>query len=353
MFKPDTVLVVGAGASSELKFPLGTQLSGRITDNLRWVDDTGGYGGALKDQQTHNILQRLNEETQQYFDAARIINAGVRHAVSIDAFIDTHRDKPYVGKLGKLQIALEIARAEARSDLMIDDSNSRNRLDFARADVMRSWLVPFAKILLDGCRASELEMIGWGLTIVCFNYDRCIEQYLCAAIADMMAISYRDAHDVVSNMQIIHPYGTLGRLPDSPFGASVGVPFGKSPPLSSAIESIRTYTEEMSEQETLAQLRKAVGEAKTTVFLGFSFAPQNMALLQPPDQKKPFESRRYFTTGVGIEHVAHAEISERMLRLAGSSAQYSTATVMPNATCAEAMASLSPLLIDPSPKLNR
>ncbi|MGO9682247.1 MAG: hypothetical protein ACLPTZ_06580 [Beijerinckiaceae bacterium] len=42
---------------------------------------------------------------------------------------------------------------------------------------------------------------------------------------------------------------------------------------------IKTYTEQIEQSETLAEIRDVVSDAHTIVFLGFSFHPENMKLL--------------------------------------------------------------------------
>lgn len=353
MFKRNTVLVVGAGASRELKFPLGAELATTITQNLKEVRAGDYIGTRLSDRQADNLVRKRGGLVTDLIAAGRIITTGAQHAVSIDAFIDTHRDKPMVGELGKLQIALEISRAEARSDLFVSPDNIYNRVDFAKVDLSRSWLKPFAKILLDGCRATHLSDIGDGLTIVCFNYDRCIEQYLVAAISDAMDIDEERAHSVVSGMNIIHPYGSLGPLPNTSGTVQGAERFGSLDRPWEAVQRIRTYTEELKEQETLVQIRSAVSRAAQMVFLGFSFAPQNMRLLEPTQLQRAFDEKKFFTTGVGIDPVADDEIKGRMLRLAGSSATYSKAHILRDMTCEKAMVALAPILADPSPNLDR
>lgn len=75
-------------------------------------------------------------------------------------------------------------------------------------------------MLFDGVRNSDVDNVGSNITIICFNYDRCIEMYLEHAIVN----AFRDvpadrARQIVARINIIHPYGSLGNLKSIPLAA--------------------------------------------------------------------------------------------------------------------------------------
>jgi hypothetical protein len=124
MFKPNTVFVVGAGASSEFGLPLGAGLTARIVSNLTVEGARGGWESHYRDRRAEQLLRyRFKDNAEalnEAFNTGALITKGILHAQSIDAFIDMHADKPAVATLGKLQIALEILRAGKASDLFIE-----------------------------------------------------------------------------------------------------------------------------------------------------------------------------------------------------------------------------------------
>lgn len=345
MFKPNTVFVVGAGASSEFGLPLGAGLSKKIIRNLSAQDD-GTPNVRLRDLRAERLMKRRfssdADGLESAFEAATIIQKGLLHAQSIDAFIDMHVDKPAVAMVGKLQIALEILRAEAESTLYADGSNIYNRIDFNRDDVSRSWLRVFAEILVEKARARDLRSIGAGVAIVCFNYDRCIEHYLIHALEATLGITFEEAHEVVYGMDIIHPYGSLGDLPSSPAPRSGGIRFGAdvedgSIDVWAVAEGLSTFTEEMRDKDKLQGIHSAISTAERLVFLGFGFQSQNVQLLTP------FAARTYrdvvsgFSTGVGIHEVALSEIRRRIVGLLAKARYREKDAIMLGVGCGDLM----------------
>ena len=103
-------------------------------------------------------------------------------------------------------------------------------------------------------------------------------------------LDLRSALDLVEEMDIVHPYGSLGRLADAPSG----VPFGyQHADLLKIAGHIKTFTE-AADEEIVEKTRSYVSEADTIVMLGFGFLPQNMDLLAPDDECRA--SRIHATT---------------------------------------------------------
>lgn len=319
MFKENTVFVVGAGASSEFGLPLGSGLAQSIVENLAISSKGAGYGSHFIDRRCEDLLRfKFKDDPtglDQAWDAAILIRRGILHAQSIDAFIDMHADKPAVATVGKLQIALEILRAERASHLAVDRSNISNRIDFQANPVSSSWLRVFTEILLEKARASDLSSVGRGVTTVCFNYDRCVEHYLIEAIEATLGVSYEEAHAVVYSMNIIHPYGSLGRLP-STRGGKDGVEFGADPDAGVDVlkiaEGLSTFTEEMKDREQLDRIHAAIGSSHRLVCLGFGFQSQNVQLLTPATDTVAARRTYGVTTGIGTHEVGVSEVRLRL-----------------------------------------
>ena len=143
------------------------------------------------------------------------------------------------------------------------------------------WMKPFFKQLTDRRRKSDLDQIFSGITIICFNYDRCIEHYLIHALQELYSITPQEAARLVGFLEIYYPYGKVGKL-KTVLSLSGGVAFGAELGLNEFIQTvkgIRTYTEQVEGEGSLTQIKSAIHYAKAIVFLGFAYHSQNMELL--------------------------------------------------------------------------
>lgn len=320
MFQDRTVFVVGAGASVGLGgFPLGSTLAKTISKNL---SKPQGQRYALNDEAIHNLVHKHCSETganlNKMLSAAALIADGLHHADSIDQFIDMHSHSPEVALLGKWQIAMELLKAEAKSFLYVPPDNSKSRLKFGSDSLAAGWLQPFTRILLSGAHATELDSVGVGLTVICFNYDRCIEQYLTEAISRTLDVSYGTAHrHVYEKLKIIHPYGTLGKLPaerSSSETADGAVPFGsQSADPRGVASNLSTFTEEIDDKGQLDSIGDAIAGARNLVFLGFSFGRQNMELLKPSFKVQGLKN--VYASTYKMHAVSNPAVKEGILRM--------------------------------------
>jgi len=249
-----------------------------------------------------------------------VISRGIGTAVSIDAFIDRFRESDAIATLGKLLIALEIADAE-RNCIMHPATVADQRFISTPQTADDTWIGSFSRILLDG--VTHLDEIGKDITIICFNYDRCIEYYLTETISAAYNVDLASAEEVVGRLNIIHPYGTLGALPTVAQAEGYGVlPFGAE--LSSDIdwigianENIRTYTEQQHEPTTIKRIHDAIAHAASMVFLGFGFNNQNLDLMRVSHihEYGHIRERNIYSSGVGISPEVETTITRRILHL--------------------------------------
>ena len=152
MITKPTVLILGAGASSVYGFPTGEKLVSNIIFNLRPLLKNETRVGVNVDWVPFLIDNfEINEEDiydfQEKLSYARI---------SVDAFLEYSNEFLEVGKLA---IALSLISNEKNEKLFNAD---RNWLDYLRNQLD----APF-------------DVFGENnLSIITFNYDRSIEQYL-------------------------------------------------------------------------------------------------------------------------------------------------------------------------------
>jgi hypothetical protein len=271
MFANPTVFVIGAGASAEYGLPLGSNLRDRIAaaGGYRFKDD-----GLLQDGDEtllNAIRQRFNSEktaVHSYMAADRDLAASMPIHASIDEALHYWRAKTEAIQLGKIAIANEILRAELNTHL------SENR-QTGRVDVPRDgWLWPFLSMTLGSdLTREEAEQAFANLTLINFNYDRTVEQYLYWALQQYGRVSADVAAKSVASLNQIRPYGSIGNLP---WQENPGPPFGGSQAgndLFAISESIRTYTEQQDEG-TEQKIDQALQSAGLVVFLGFGYHPK-------------------------------------------------------------------------------
>ncbi|MDQ4406507.1 hypothetical protein RBU00_09770 [Rhizobium sp. AN63] len=241
MFLKNTTFIVGAGASTEYglgAFPIGSELRSMIQDGYSFSGDLR-YGRISRgDRLLFDAIRRRHRDDesglQKRLEAAELISTNLYMFPSIDAFIDHYEDGTnHVGELGKLAIAAYIARAERKSKLFKD--SERGGDGFSIRALSNAWVEPFARILMDAVK--NPEELAEGVSIICFNYDRCIEMYLLEALRSRYRMPYQDARRIVGAMNIIHPYGTLGRCQKQNL---VGTPISRN--LDRTLTSALTYS---------------------------------------------------------------------------------------------------------------
>ncbi|TAV50393.1 hypothetical protein ELI30_19780 [Rhizobium leguminosarum] len=330
MFRNYTTFVIGAGASAEFGMPVGSELAKSIKKSAL-LRNLGHKNADVGDDTLYETVRRLWPnaiDRTKPLKAAQDINEGVHTAVSIDAFIDRFANDPDIALMGKMLIALEIAKAEAESSMAqrywpsIDEDNStpRNAAGKPLINPDDTWIGHFFRILCDGVQ--DARDLGENITIICFNYDRCIEYYLRKQIAAAYRISLADAHEIVMGMNIIHPYGTLGELTLNKSGHGDGLlPFAPERDnyfrLEKIAENIRTYTQQQHEPEMIKKIHDAIALNNVLVFLGFGFNNQNLDLLRVShlDEYGELGSRNIYSSGLGIAQQVDKTIKRRIMHL--------------------------------------
>jgi hypothetical protein len=282
MFKRRTLFIVGAGASQEAGFPVGTELARRIGEAVT-MTQRNEHSPAhftdrpLWDEIVHSLGQDPQRRILKYRGAGGIISSGIRLANSIDDFLNIHSKNEYVTQLGKAAIVRTILQAEKESTLRVDPTNIYNKMDFSRIE--QTWFVKLIRVLGPGGSPEAVEAVFKNISFIVFNYDRCIEHFLENALSALYAIERNVAAEIVKKITIIHPYGTIGELDKLPFGGD-----GYNTPAAlSLAKRIKTYTERFEEGDELERIRHAMHNADCIVFLGYSYLEQNMALLKPED----------------------------------------------------------------------
>jgi hypothetical protein len=311
---PNTLFVIGAGASKEAGMPTGKELIDIIAGKLNYRLESGVLRSGEGDADILDVLQQQTETREgimALLEAAWRIRDGIIYSKSIDSFMDVHRHDERIQLCGKLAIVKSILEAERKSMLFVDSDTGKFQ---NTNDLKNTWLFDFAKNLNDGVPKSEISRIFEKVTFVVFNYDRCFEHFMFHALQELYGIDEPAASEVMQGLNVIHPYGTIGELP---WQSAEGIPFGfvaNRANMEHMARRIKTYTEQIEKSEALGSLKTAVFKADTLVFLGFSYHPENMKLLTIDARG---DTERVFGTAKGISAADIAIIQGQLRKMIG------------------------------------
>ena len=281
-----TVYVVGAGASYEVDLPVGNALKTDISRILHMQFEYGSFKDGNYDLYQAFMRHTGNNtnETNEYLQACRHIKNSMPLAISIDNFIDSDRGNEKLALCGKLAIVEAILKAERRSKIYSD--RYQEKINFQALE--NTWYLPFFRTLTENCRHNELPERFKCITLVIFNYDRCIEHFLHQALKTYYGLSDADSASIIGNLTIIHPYGTVGSLSWQEQASSTLKEYGgeiQTQQLIQYAQRIRTFTEG-AHSEPIERLKSNMKSAERIVFLGFAFHRLNMDLLSLSDVKQ-------------------------------------------------------------------
>lgn len=316
------VLVVGAGASKEVNLPVGAELRSKIAQSLD-INFADGNRRSSGDGEIEAAFRKLAQNLNSYrvdinpfLHSSWRIRDAMSQAISIDHFIDSHREDERIAICGKLAIARCILVAESESLLYVNSRDRDRKMNFSQVE--STWFNSFFQLLTENCQVTDIEERLSRVTIITFNYDRCIEHYLYGALQNYYGVAPERAAQALSHLQIFHPYGAVAPLPwqkrheGIEFGANVG---GQA--LISASEGIRTFSEGIDPKVSeIVEIRETLKNADRVAFLGFAFHRLNLELLFPglTDGEQTIK-RPIFATGLGISNSDCQKIALELSRL--------------------------------------
>lgn len=281
-----TVFVVGAGASKEANLPTGYELKEKISGllDIRFSWDRQESGDYIITEALRIYASRSdgkNGDINPYLHEAWHIRDALPQAISIDNFIDAHRDNEKIALCGKLAIVKSILAAEQNSNLYFERTRADTTINFKQLE--DTWYIPFFQLITESCGFSDLVDRFKSLTLIVFNYDRCIEHFIYHALQNYYRVSEEDAVQLISHINIYHPYGSVGSLPW--IDRKDAIVFGEEPNANKLLELsryIKTFAEGTDPNASeITKIRDHMNKATHIVFLGFAFHKLNMQLMEP------------------------------------------------------------------------
>lgn len=331
-----TTFIVGAGASKEVNLPTGYELKRDIANLLdirfdHWDQKSGDY--VITNALRHLVRtpDGRNGDINPYLHEAWHIRDALPLAISIDNFIDSQRGNENIALCGKLAITRAILEAEQKSLLFFESVRRDSELDYSSLE--ETWYLPFFQLLTENCEKNDLVERFRSVTLIIFNYDRCIEHFIFNALKKYYGINDQEAAEIVGALNIYHPYGSVGALQWQPGGG--GISFGQAArpeTLLACSERIRTFTEGTNPEESeILAIRQHMREAKRVVFIGFAFHRLNMQLISPDGYDEGQEPPRCFATTLGISESDKGVIQNQIRNLYKDN----LSTQMANVKCSE------------------
>ena len=186
IFDPETVLVLGAGASAPYGFPVGDQLKSQIIDNISVIN------GIPKQSNRKQFIEAGFSEDEIRDFQVDLVKSFPR---TIDAFLEKRPDRRDIGAFAIAQALMPLEREEKL---------------FQRTD----WYPKLYQEL----NLSDSGNIANVTAIVTLNYDRSVEHYLRETVIRTYEGVNRDkALEKLATIQVIHVHGQLGQYPDMPY----------------------------------------------------------------------------------------------------------------------------------------
>ena len=280
MITSETVLVLGAGASADLKFPTGRGLREIIINSLKQP--------SLGDNLPAMLSQLLRIQAKSDVIRSFVTNFEYALDTSIDRFLEDTKSKEY-DIIGRAAIAYHIARAEKRAQNLLTRSG---------------WY----GVLFDAITSHGIEHIAKNrLRIITFNYDRSLDQALAQAIVSRFPSNtlMEEKIKAVKSIPIVHVHGQLGYLSFQErgdkyfdFGDSVTVHALKM--LSDCIKVVHQGVDSTSE---LTLAKAWLEQAEFVNFLGFGFDRRNLQRIQFNQENKQVRATAHDLQNNDIERI--------------------------------------------------
>ena len=313
---------MGAGASHEAGLPVGAGLKKEISRLLKHRKTQSYHGVEVTDEiisYALTILSGQGHDLNLLYQACKHISDAMPQVISIDNFIDTHKENESIEKCGKLAIVRSILKAEKSSKLYVNLTNIYNKPNYEHLE--STWFNEFWQIMTENCQSEDLENRFSSISLIIFNYDRCVEHFIYYSLKNVYRLSDEQTANIVSAIDIYHPYGVVGNLPWQ--NRQDSIDFGGEPDhhlLVRLASKIKTFTEGTDPSSSeITKIRNSMLNAEIVLFLGFAFHKLNMQLITPDHSTgKGAKHTSYFATATGISDSDISEIQKEIKLLSKS-----------------------------------
>lgn len=243
MITQKTTLLLGAGASAHLDYPVGYQLRDQML-------------AELKNQiriPAENRISVLSDRDALIDFHTKMSRGGW---TSPDAFLEKHTE---FLKMGKFLIAYCLKRQEIPERLF----------------PATGWYDYLCQRLLTGAETPDEFRKNQNLSIVTYNYDRSLDHLLHQLVQYRYGLSGDEAWGLlISTIKIVHVHGILGSYPGYPYEATQDVEI-----ITSLSNSIKIIHEMEQSTETFSAASQLLSEAESIYSIGFSMSDTNMRRL--------------------------------------------------------------------------
>ncbi len=269
-----TTFIFGAGTSMPYGFPSGKQLVKDIVSNQTKIPEAKDACLDVGLTPYARMIQGCGHDpkssrVRNFYDHLKNSNTD-----SIDKFLN---DRPEYQDIGKLAIAHEI--------LQYEHSNRNNVCDITR-DASSKMLYRY---LIQAMSRGDLIDEMKNHRFITFNYDRLFQHAIFVTLVRGYGMTFQEAVDRMSELQVVHVYGGLGHYNITNFGSEhtelhPGQHVGM-------VKTSSTYLQLMyqqrGEEALVSRLSEVIEETSRVIILGFGYDPLNMALIrQARDYKK-------------------------------------------------------------------
>lgn len=275
MLTKRTCLLLGAGASKHLGFPLGGELRSQMLKELWEVKN-------LRPEQIPDDFKRNGENISLFYDRLAYGSWS-----SPDACLEKHSEFANVGKYLMCKLLSDI-----------EDIDQITRLGGWYENLVSAINVDHPSKLKDN-----------GLSIVTFNYDRSIDVRLHNYVQHQFGIEPSKAWEILQNsIPIIHVHGMLGKYPDTPYADKQRL-YERS-------QDMKIVSETNGDTVEFRLASKLLNEAERVVVLGFGFADENVKRL---NFFKPtgMEHKDVRVANGNVVNMGHVIETRRLMRQCG------------------------------------
>jgi len=263
MIEPETVFILGAGASAPYGYPTGAELITAICDHF-----PGRIESLYRDKDDSAHFERIghtNGKTLKMIISE--FTTALRQATppSIDVFL-SHR--PEFKEVGKQAVLIMIAACESPERVVGLPTGDKAP---GHGD---NWYRYLYHRILENAQAPDDVSKNNPPTFLTFNYDRSLEYFLYTSLMNEFGDTH--CHDIAQILEQIRIYHIYGRIDDPPWKAP-SLQFGDPVTLDTTqklYENIRTIREVRHKDKSDA--KEAIQAARRVFFLGFGYAKENL-----------------------------------------------------------------------------